>query len=121
MLVYHRTEHSEAILREGFQAEEKCYGSTQRREGVWVSADNPVGLNEGAWGDVVLVLDIPEELFNENEWREEGKGYREAQIPPEKLNPYLDGVRVIHDPQDEVHPDLLRLIDSNSPPSDSRN
>jgi hypothetical protein len=35
---------------------------------------------------VLLVLDIPEEIFVEYEWVEEGKLYREALVPAAILN-----------------------------------
>jgi hypothetical protein len=40
--------------------------------GVWVS-DVPLDGNSGAHGDTWLTLDIPETLFTEWEWVEEGK------------------------------------------------
>jgi hypothetical protein len=84
-------------MREGFRDGEDHYGTTHLYRGVWVSADGPVGVNEGADGDSVLVFDIPERLFEEYEWVEEAKGYREALIPAEDLNRYLANVRIFRD------------------------
>ena len=77
MKVYHRTFKSQAILREGFRG----------HLGVWVS-DGPLDANSGAEGDALLVLEIPEEIFAEYEWAEEGKGYRESLVPVEVLNSF---------------------------------
>jgi hypothetical protein len=48
----------------------------------------------------VLVLDIADMLFDEYEWVEDIKTYREALIPAEDLNRYLDSVRVLCDDED---------------------
>jgi len=37
---------------------------------------------------VLLALDVPDSLFEEYEWAEEGKPYRESAIPAEKLNQF---------------------------------
>jgi hypothetical protein len=58
-------------------------------------ADRPLDENEGADGDVVLELDVPEPLFIEYEWVEEGKTYREALIPAERLNAYSETARLL--------------------------
>ncbi len=74
MLVYHRTHHSEAILREGFRDGYYSFGVDLETDepielrGVFVSADYPVDENEGADGDVVLELEIPDELWAEHEF-----------------------------------------------------
>ena len=56
--------------------------------GVWVSTF-PLGFSEGAKGDDVLRLDIPETLFIAHEFVPEGgdqRTYREALIPAVFLN-----------------------------------
>lgn len=53
--------------------------------GVWFS-DVPLDGNEGAEGEDLLSVEIPDELFAEYEWIEDGKPYREALIPAEKVN-----------------------------------
>ena len=55
---------------------------------MWISALAPLGVNEGADGDTVIVIDIPETLFVEHEWVEEAKLYREALVPAAELNRY---------------------------------
>jgi len=52
---------------------------------VWFS-DRPLDANDGARGDGLLVVDIPEEVIVDYEWVEEGKGYREWLIPAEVVN-----------------------------------
>jgi hypothetical protein len=99
MLVYHRTHHSAAILRDGFR--DGYYilpPPIGELRGVFVSADWPVDENEGADGDVVLELDIPEDLWQEYEWVEEDGTWRQAMIPATELNSYK--ARVLSD--DEV-------------------
>jgi hypothetical protein len=64
-----------------------------------VSAEWPLDDNEGAHGDAVLEIDIPESLFVEFEhvveWEStpggvvlQGGTYREAMIPASRLNEY---------------------------------
>jgi hypothetical protein len=93
MLVYHRTDHSEAILRDGFRDGEDTYGTAHEYRGVWVS-DEPLTWQEGAEGKAVLRLDIPETLFVEYEWVEEAKPYREALIPAAELNRYRSSMKL---------------------------
>jgi hypothetical protein len=97
--VYHRTEHAAPILANGFRdgyklavAPDEPAGVLEFR-GVWVSADWPLDDSEGAHGDAVLELDIPEELFTRYEWAEEGGTYREAMIPAVDLNRHLATAR----------------------------
>jgi hypothetical protein len=85
MKVYHRTFHSAAILKEGFRDATGTYLTTNEFTGVWVS-DCALDINEGADGDVLLTLNIPVDVFEQYEWIEEGKGYREALIPAAILN-----------------------------------
>jgi len=59
MRLYHRTYHHEAILEHGFRDAEGTYLTTEKHSGVWVS-DRPLNGNEGAEGDVVLAIEVPE-------------------------------------------------------------
>jgi hypothetical protein len=86
VLVYHRTNHADEILRDGFRDAAGSYGTAYIFRGVWVSAEVPLDEQEGAHGEAVLELDVPESLFVEYEWVEEGKPYREAMIPATDLN-----------------------------------
>jgi len=54
---------------------------------VWV-ADSPLDENEGADGDRVLAIEVPEEAIADFEWIEELTGYREWLVPAEVLNRY---------------------------------
>jgi hypothetical protein len=91
LIVYHRTDHAAAILRDGFRDATDCYMTPNLYTGVWIS-DSPLDVNEGAEGDVVLTLVIPDALFAEHEWIEEAKTYREALVPAEELNRYRETV-----------------------------
>lgn len=55
--------------------------------GVWLS-DRPLSIMEGAKGNDLLVLDIPEEVLVEYEWVEEEKTYREFLVPAEVVNSF---------------------------------
>jgi len=88
MRVYHRTHHSEAILREGFIDSTGTYMTDEEHTGIFLS-DRPLDANEGAKGDVLLCLDIPEDVLVEYEWvQEESFGYREFCVPANVVNAY---------------------------------
>ena len=87
MNVYHNTFHAPAILAEGFKDATDYYLTSQLWTGVWVS-DRPLDCNEGADGDTLLALDIPEEEIASFEWVEEDKPYREFLVPSDVLNRY---------------------------------
>jgi hypothetical protein len=53
--------------------------------GVWLS-DSPLDDNEGASGDQVLEIDLPDALAAECEVVEEGKPFREFLVPADVLN-----------------------------------
>jgi hypothetical protein len=87
MILYHRTDHADAIHREGFKDAEGRYLTAEIHRGVWVS-DIPLDINEGARGDDLFVIEIPESVLADYEWVEEFKGYREFLIPAALLNGY---------------------------------
>ena len=87
MKVYHRTKAADAILAEGFRDGEGHYLTSNLYRGVWLS-NVPLDENEGAWGDTLLSLDIPESVIAEYEWVEEGKPYREFLVPADTVNEY---------------------------------
>jgi hypothetical protein len=88
MTLYHRTNSADAILGDGFRDEEDSYlleDFTLRR--VFLS-DKPLDLNEGAAGDKLLEVNLPDGCcdFSYYELVEEGKPYREWCIPAEVIN-----------------------------------
>ncbi len=88
MTLYHTTYEAKAILDQGFRDGKGTYLTDDCEfRGVWL-ADRPLDVNEGADGDGILVLDIPEEVIAEYEWIEEGKRYREFLVPAEIVNRY---------------------------------
>jgi hypothetical protein len=87
MLVYHTTFNAAQILAQGFRDGKGCYGTDTPRKGVWFS-DRPLDVNEGAKGDTLLILDLPDKVFATYEWKEDGKPYREALIPAKVVNRY---------------------------------
>lgn len=85
MRVYHSTPVAETILKEGFRDNVGFYMLSVPVTGVWLS-DTPLSCNEGAKGDVVLRLEIPEEALLSFEVIEEGKPYREFCVPANVVN-----------------------------------
>ena len=86
MILYHRTDHADAILSVGFRNGEGTYMTEQVWRGVWLS-DRPLDANEGAYGDAVLFVEIPEDAVAEYEWVQD-IGYREFLVPAEVVNRY---------------------------------
>lgn len=89
MVLFHRTTAKAArvILTRGFQDTSGYYMVSRRTSGVWFS-DRPLDANEGAFGDTLLRLVLragPREL-RKHEWVEDGKGYREWQLPAALVN-----------------------------------
>ena len=97
MILYRRVDRAEAeaIFERGFEDRAGEYMTGTIHRGVFVS-DVPLDCNEGAWGDVLveIAVDMPESALGEWEWEEEGKPYREWQIPAKILNAHAR-VRVI--------------------------
>lgn len=99
MKCYHRTtvESAERILSNGFVDTTGYYLTGHLHRGVWLSADAPLTCNEGAKGEIVLEVAIPEDVFEAYEWQEEGKPYREALIPAGTVNCHGPPVIADHD------------------------
>lgn len=87
MRLYHTTDAAESILRDGFRDATDTYMTTNAYTGVWL-ADSPLDINEGAAGDVTLILDIPEHEVAPYEWVEEGKPHLEFLVPATVVNRY---------------------------------
>lgn len=87
MIVYHRTGNADAIESEGFKDGEGFYLTAEIHRGVWIS-DIPLDINEGAHGDDLFEIEIPESVIVEFEWVEKFKGYREFLVPTALLNGY---------------------------------
>lgn len=89
MYLFHRTteEKAMAILKEGFRERTDTWGTGELFPGVWFSADYPLDEDEGAYGNVVLRLDIPEDVIAEFEWIQD-IGYREFLIREHIVNQY---------------------------------
>jgi len=87
MILYHRTYHAEQILTDGFKDGTSDYLTDLTFTGVWLS-DIPLDNSEGAKGDTLLQLEIPEETMITYEWIEDDKPYREFLIPADVLNGY---------------------------------
>jgi hypothetical protein len=85
MVLYHRTNAADDILRDGFRDGEGSYMSDVILRGVWLSAV-PLGDEEGARGNQVLEVDLPDALAIEHEVVEEGRQFREFLVPADLLN-----------------------------------
>ena len=59
MRLFHRTDHADAILREGFRDGEGTYMTDTMLRGVWLS-NIPLDGNEGANEDQLLLIDLPD-------------------------------------------------------------
>lgn len=86
---YHVTNPDAAteIERNGFIDGEGYYGLNieEPLRGVFLS-DTILDANEGAWGEIVLAVEIDEQLIVARELPEEGRNYREWHVPAELLN-----------------------------------
>lgn len=88
-------------MRDGFKDATGDYGARDEarnpvlQTGVWLS-DATLDPNEEANGDTVLevTIDVAGVDFDEFEWVEEGKPYREWLIPAKTLNPLMIGIRI---------------------------
>jgi hypothetical protein len=98
MLLYHRTSAANAaqILRDGFRDGVGRYLTDREWAGVWLS-DAPLDSNEGAEGDTLLQIELPEQAITDYEWIEDGKPYREWLVPADLINARAH-VRVIEGP-----------------------
>ena len=85
--LYHRTPAANEILRDGFHDTTGNYGfATLSLAGVWMS-DVPLDINEGAKGDDLLEVSLPDDVdLSDFEVIEEAKPYREWCVPAELLN-----------------------------------
>lgn len=87
MKCFHRTPHSESILEHGFRDGEGTYMTAIIHKGVWLS-DRPLTIFEGAKGDDLLLLEIPDDVLEPCEWVEDAKPYREFLVPAAVVNQY---------------------------------
>ncbi len=87
MKLYHQTWHGEQILSSGFRDGEGTYLTSNTYRGVWLS-DRPLDCNDGAEGDYLLCVEIPESVVADHEWVEESKTYREFLVPAAIVNRY---------------------------------
>jgi len=83
--LFHRTPQAASILKDGFRDGEGTYLTETMHRGVWLS-DRPLDFGQGAKGNDLLLLDIPEDDISPFEWIEEGKPYREFLVPAEIIN-----------------------------------
>jgi hypothetical protein len=87
IILYHRTSAANAaqILRDGFRDGVGCYLTDQEWTGVWLS-NRPLDIIEGADGDTLLQVELPEQTIADYEWIEKDKPYREWLIPADLIN-----------------------------------
>lgn len=87
LILFHRTtqEAARAILSEGFRDATGSYLTANEYTGVWLS-DQQLDENEGAIGDTVLRVVIPNGDLSDYEWIEEYKPYREFLVPAALIN-----------------------------------
>jgi hypothetical protein len=92
VLLYHTTDAAEAILRDGFRDAMGSYelatldGTPVTLTGVFL-ADMPVDINEGAVGDEVIEVALPDDLdLDDFELIQDGKPFREWCVPAGLIN-----------------------------------
>jgi hypothetical protein len=93
MILFHRTNVAAQIQAGGFRDSTACYMTDRLHTGIWFS-NVPRDESEGADGDTLLRMNVPEELIADFEWIEEGKGYREWLIPAAIVNQFGPAVIV---------------------------
>jgi hypothetical protein len=76
--------------------------------GVWLS-DRPLNDGQGARGDALLCLDIPEEEVTSYEWHEDEKPFREFLCPAKLVNRY-GPPRVVEADYPSSRRDFMRLL-----------
>jgi hypothetical protein len=70
--------------------------------GVWLS-NYPLECNEGAKGDQLLEITLPDDLdISDHEWAEEGKPYREWLVPAEVINQHGKVRLLSADEEDQI-------------------
>ena len=87
MRLFHRTSSCQQITQGGFRDGRGTYLTSKVWDGVWLS-DVPLDLDEGAEGDDLLLIEMPENVVEKYECVEDGKTYREFLIPAEVVNRY---------------------------------
>jgi len=90
MKLYHRTNKSQSILKGGFKGTSRSYPTSEgsiELTGNFFS-DRPVDVNEGAKGNDLLMIEIPEDVIAEFELVDEDGTYREFLIPENISNGY---------------------------------
>lgn len=107
MRYFHRTSAWPAIQAEGWRDSTGYYLTLNEYSGVWIS-NVPLDCNEGAQGEWLLTIELPDHLSEvldrEYEWVEEDeeirewKRYREWLVPASLLNEHGTVVHVEHDP-----------------------
>jgi hypothetical protein len=118
MIYYHRTtpDAARAILANGFRDGSGTYMTDREWTGVWIS-DRPLDGNEGAVGDILLAVWVPDDVsLDEWEWVEDGKTYREWLIPAATLNRQMRvWVEECDDPE-YVSEFIIRAVPAGRPP-----
>ena len=87
MKCFHRTPYGESILEHGFRDGEGTYLTESMHKGVWLS-DRPLDFGQGAKGDDLLLVEIPDDVLEPCEWVEDEKPYREFLVSAEVVNRY---------------------------------
>jgi hypothetical protein len=98
MILYHRTSATaaERILCDGFRDGVGPYLTPEEHSGVWLS-NVPLDCNEGADGDTLLRVELPEQAIADFEWIEDGKPYREWLVPARLINEKASGLCVVNE------------------------
>lgn len=94
MRAYHRSNHASMILRDGFRDGRGSYGFLEiELVGVFVS-DVPLGVNEGAVGDELLVLELADEK-EETDYQKHWTGF--SRMIPSTTMSFIGSIPVRRD------------------------
>ena len=104
MKLFHRTDAARAIAANGFRDGRGTYLTSPPTEhqGVWLS-NIPLDANEGAIGDTLFMVDIPEDVIAEYEWIDGYSPYREFLVPAAIVNRH--GPRALSSEEEDAIPD----------------
>jgi hypothetical protein len=116
IVLYHLTNPAAArqILRSGLHDTEGYYGTTNLRQGVWLS-DQPlrwqdIGLSPDAITLLEVSLDLEADAITSYEFREEHNSYRAWQVPADLINRH-GTLKIIAEDVDDLSEVITHALD----------
>jgi hypothetical protein len=117
VIFYHTTDAADVIRRDGFRDGVGSYGfSSYEFTGVWLG-DRPCDVNEGAKGDQVFRVELPDDVdLSDYELIEEHKPYREWCVPAALINKRATVTLMTDDELEGIGSAIYRGYLDHSPP-----